>query len=379
MNNLDLTEEFPQKTGLIYLNHAAVSPWPKRCRDAVCDFADENMREGSLHFRSWIAKYAQLKERCSRLIVADSADDIAILKNTSEGLSLVARGIRWEKGDNVVFAAEEFPSNRYPWQSLSELGVEVRMVSIAGMENPESCLIAQIDDNTRLLSSSSVHYDTGLKMDLKILGEACRAHKALFCVDAIQSLGALSFDVNCAHADFVCADAHKWMLGPEGAALFYTKPQSREALQLNQYGWRMASNPFEFNQTNWTPAKSAQRFEAGSLNTLGAYGMEASLALIEDIGVHTIEIELLNRTRHLLTGLKSITGIKINSDEREERLSGIVNFSIANKKGPMMVESLHEIGIISMLRGPGIRLSPHFYTPMSAIDATLNAIEDLAS
>ena len=216
-----IRREFPLRDDVHYLNHAAVSPWPRRTADAVCRFARENAEQGSLEYATWLRVESDLREQLRRLLNASSADDIALLKNTSEALSVVAHGVDWRDGDNVVISDQEFPSNRIVWESLAGHGVRVREVDLAAGPDPEQALIGACDQRTRLLAISSVQYGTGLRTDLERLGQRCREREILFCVDAIQSLGTLPMDVKRNHADFVMADGHKWMLGPEGLAVFY--------------------------------------------------------------------------------------------------------------------------------------------------------------
>ena len=216
---------------IVYLNHAAVAPWPRAASEAVTAFAAENAHRGAASYPAWLEMEASLRERLRTLINAPASDDIALLKSTSEGLSFIAQGLPWEAGDNIVIPAAEFPSNRMVWQTLEALGVQLREIDIITAEDPEAALIAAMDERTRLLSCSSVQYAYGLRLDLARIGEACRDSDTLFCVDAIQSLGALRFDLEEIGADFVVADGHKWMTGPEGLALFYCKPDLRERLK----------------------------------------------------------------------------------------------------------------------------------------------------
>ena len=212
-------DEFSLTPEVIYLNHAAVSPWPSRTAAAVASFAEENRQRGAQHYPQWLVVEQRLRERLQRLIGARSVDEIALLKNTSEGLSVIAHGLDWRVGDNVIIPAQEFPSNRIVWESLAEYGVEVRAVDISTASDPESALLQQIDARTRLISVSAVQYDTGLRLDLNRLGRACEDAEVLYCVDAIQSLGALPLNVRSIRADFVVADGHKWLLGPEGSGV----------------------------------------------------------------------------------------------------------------------------------------------------------------
>jgi selenocysteine lyase/cysteine desulfurase len=218
--------DFVLDGSIIYLNHAAVSSWPRRTAEAVKAFAEENAAFGAAHYSAWQEVENALRIQLGRLINAASANEIALLKSTSEALSVVAYGLSWVPGDNVVITSQEFPSNRIVWESLARFGVETRAAEIAGNASPEEAILARIDAHTRLVSVSSVQYATGLRLDLEKIGTVCRELDILFCVDAIQSLGAVELDVQACRADFVMADGHKWMMGPEGVALFTAAPES---------------------------------------------------------------------------------------------------------------------------------------------------------
>ncbi|MGH8629963.1 MAG: aminotransferase class V-fold PLP-dependent enzyme, partial [Burkholderiales bacterium] len=288
-----IEKEFPQQGDLVYLNHAAVAPWPARTAAAICAFADENVRSGASRYAEWVSKQQQLREQLRRLINAPSSADIALLKNTSEALSVVACGLDWRWGDNVVSTDEEFPSNRIPWQAQRKTGVGLKQVSIRG-EEPEEALMQQCDARTRVLAVSSVQYASGIRLDLGRLGAFCRSRGILFCVDAIQSLGAFPVDVQAECIDFLMADGHKWMLGPEGIALFYCAEAQRFSLELRQFGWHMVENSSEFESQDWRPAATARRFECGSGNLLGSFGLSASVSLLEQIGIESISRTVLN-------------------------------------------------------------------------------------
>ena len=237
-------EQFPSLDQGIYFNHAAVSPWPRCTADAVRQFAEENAVNGPAAYRQWIEREKDLRLKLASLTGAPSADDIALLKNTTECISLVAWGIDWHAGDNIVLPVGEFPSNRLPWLAQSSLGVEIREVDIRPAENAENALLDAMDGNTRLLSVSAVQWNDGFRLDLARLGQACHSAHVLFFVDAIQQLGALPVDVEACHIDFLAADAHKWLLAPEGIAVFYSSGPGRSQLQLLQQGWHCGFGPW---------------------------------------------------------------------------------------------------------------------------------------
>ncbi|MGE0811140.1 MAG: aminotransferase class V-fold PLP-dependent enzyme [Immundisolibacter sp.] len=365
--------EFDLDPGIVYLNHAAVAPWPRRTADAVARFAAENARDGARHYPRWLTVERRLRERLARLIGA-AAHDVALLKNTSEAISVVAFGFPWQAGDNVVLAAEEFPSNRIAWQALSRLGVECRVAQLTGAADPEQVLLDLIDHRTRVLAVSSVQYGRGLRMDLERLGAACRARGVALCVDAIQSLGALPFDVNAVQADFVMADGHKWMLGPEGLALLWVRPEWRERLALFQYGWHMTREAGNFDATAWQPADDARRFECGSPNLLGAHGLDASLSLLEEVGIECVAEAVLARGGHLVERIAARPELELLSDPSPHRRSGIVTFRHRGIDNAALHRRLTEAGVVCAARGAGVRFSPHFCTPVEQLDAALAVV-----
>lgn len=364
-----INNEFSLESGLIYLNHAAVSPWPARTANAVKGFADENHTLGAKHYLDWIKTETFLRNQFAQLINAPSGEDIAILKNTSEALSFVAYGLDWQAGDNIIISNEEFPSNSIIWHSLKKHGVEVRAVNLASDESPEQALISAIDTNTRLLSISSVQYASGLKMKLTVLSNACKKQNVLFCVDAIQSLGAIPFNLNDVDADFVMADTHKWMLGPEGITLFYCRPELREALDLHEYGWHMLEDMTNYTATEWVVTSSARRFECGSPNMLGIHAANASLSLILELGVDQIKQELLKRTHYTIELIQQAEHLQLISNPQPERLAGIVTFRSSKIESQHLYQELMKNNVICAARGGGVRFSPHFYTGLEDIKA----------
>lgn len=371
---MDDADEFALDPDLIYLNHAAVAPWPRRTAAAVSAFAEENARGGSRNYPVWIETEKRLRGRLARLLNAPSEDDIALVKSTSEGLSLVAYGLDWESGDNVVSAREEFPSNRIVWESLANRGVGLRPVVLSGADDPEAALLAAIDGRTRLLSISAVQYGDGLRLDLERLGHECRRRGVLFCVDAIQALGAVPFDVQAAQIDFAAADGHKWMLGPEGLAVFYVRAELRERLRLLQYGWHMIEAAGDFERLDWEPAHGARRFECGSPNMLGIHGLEASLSLLEAVGIPEIDKSLTLKINKLCEELEKIDNIRVLTPENPRRRAGIVTFRYRDASPAALFAHLQDRGVQCAQRGGGIRLSPHFYTPTPQIEAVLRMI-----
>jgi len=371
---------FQLNENIVHLNHAAIAPWPIVTRDIVIDFARENTAIGSQNYDLWMKTEQQLKHKLKRLINARSSDEIAILKNTSEGLSLVAQGLHFSPGDNIVIPAEEFPSNKVVWMALEAQGVTLRQVPVQDIENPEQALIDAIDEHTRLLSCSSVQFARGLRLDLKLIGQACRQNDTLFCVDAIQSLGAISFDAQACFADFVVADGHKWMCGPEGTALFYCRQEVRDLLQLHQYGWHMLKDAFELSHqlTTLQVADNAQRFECGSPNMMGIAALDASLGLLLDIGIEKIQHKVIEKFDYLHDQLSSDPAITILSPTQQGRYAGIFTFQKQQVDNVKLYQHLQANNVICAFRGDGIRFSPHFYTEIQHIQKAISIVNDFS-
>ncbi|MNE27249.1 putative cysteine desulfurase [compost metagenome] len=301
-----------------------------------------------------------------------------MVKNTSEALSFVAFGLAWQAGDQIVISDEEFPSNRIVWEALANQGVKVIQASLQG-DDPEAALLAACGPQTRLLSISAVQFASGLRLDLPRLGQGCKERNVLFCIDAIQQLGALPFDVQHYQCDFAMADGHKWLLGPEGLGMFYCRSEIRPQMKLSEFGWHMLEHMGDYTRTEWEPARSARRFECGSPNMLGAAALEASLSLLEEIGMEHVASALGERVQWLYDGLGNIPGVVIHSPLNPARRAGIVSFSIDGIDNHRVYERLKQEQVVCIPRGPGVRFSPHFYTEKRVIDETLAIVKKIAS
>lgn len=373
-----MNEHFPQPDGLRYLNHAAVAPWPQCAARAVSAFAAENARLGARDYPQWLRTEQRLRERLARLLNAPGTADIALVKNTSEALSFVAFGLDWRAGDQIIISDEEFPSNRVVWEALRPRGVEVVQVSLKG-PSPEADLLAACGPRTRLMAISAVQYASGLRLDLQRLGEGCEQLGVLLCIDAIQQLGALPFDVRQNRCAFAMADGHKWMLGPEGLGVFYCRSDLRERLELHEYGWHMLDNAGDYDRQEWKPARTARRFECGSPNMLGAVALEASLSLLEEVSIAQVGKSIAQRIEHLRRELGNIAGLQLLSPSEPARRSGILTFRLDGWDNGELFERLKAEQVVCAQRGGGIRFSPHFYTPEEVIEDSITIVRKLAS
>lgn len=380
MQETDISHDFSLNNTLFYLNHAAVSPWPVCTAETVKNFSDENSHWGATCYLEWMEIEQQLRENIRTLINAPSSDDIALVKNTSEALSFVAYGLDWKAGDNIVIAKQEFPSNRIVWQSLQSQGVEIIFVdlykNLSDINSPEDNLLAAINNKTRLLSVSSVQYADGFRMDLKKLGSFCKQYNILYCVDAIQSIGALRFDVQEINADFAMADGHKWLMSPEGLGLFYCRKELHHKLKPSQFGWRMIENPFDFDCLSWSAAQTAQKFECGSPNMLGIHALNSSIKLILKRDIHLIEQLIIKNTQYTIKKLKTIPDISIQSDINTHRMSGIISFRHKLLSSEQLYKQLMAQNVICAMRHGNVRFSPHYYTPKEVIDSAIEILKN---
>jgi len=369
---MNYREAFPVIDRHTWLNHAAISPWPAAVGAAMREFVEQNIARGPLDYPKWLAIEQRLRTRAADLL-GGAADDVALIKNTSEGLSLIAAGVDWQPGDALVCCGGDFPSNLLPWQQLVPDFVDIREVPFDDRD-PETGLLEALNDDVRLLAVSSVRYDSGVRLDLDRLGRAAHQGGALLAVDAIQQLGALPLNVADTPVDFVVGGSHKWLLAPEGLALFWSRPSARRRLRTLQTGWRMWPDMFNFERSDWTRPEAARRFEPGTLNMAGIHGLEASIALLQSIDPSTRADQLLDRTGWLIEGLREIPGVELITPAERRRRAGIVCFVPAGHDPDSVLKALAMRGIFAARRGRSVRLSPNFYTPEDQLAQTLDVI-----
>lgn len=367
-----LRAEFPVTKSYIYMNHAAVAPISTAVQRAMNQQLRDVAQHGIVHSSRWENTYRRARSAAGQLINAKPSE-IAFVKNTTEGIQIVANGLKWKRRDNVVITDRGFPANVYPWINLKSRGVETRFAPEIDGRIPLDTLFDLVDENTRIISISSVEFASGFRHDLTQIGEFCKKNDILFFVDAIQSLGALKLDVANAHIDFLSADAHKWLLGPEGTGIFYCAKKVMRHLHVHNLGWTSVKNASDYLTYDPTPLPNAQRFESGTLNTAGIYGLKASLDLIQKIGIENIESRIIILTDQLVAGLEE-KGYQVLSSRKPHEKSGIVSFCHAKQKLDTLFEMLIKNQVICALRGNGIRLSPHVYNTEEEIDYILNLL-----
>jgi len=361
-------DEFPVTKNLTYLNHAAVSPLCRASAEAMKWLADDSCQNGSLHYDAWMDCYQGLRVATAKLINA-TPEEIAIVKNTSEGIATVALGLNWKAGDRIVAFKEEFPSNYYPWLRLEARGVELTWLSI--YDSLET--IAQAVQGARLLAISYVNYLSGYRVDICAIGELCRQNECFYFVDAIQGMGAFPIDVEACNIDALAADGHKWMLGPEGNGVLYIRKKWLDWIEPVEFGWTNPANYNDYSSRDMTLRADAGRYECGTLNTIGCFGLRASLEFLLSVGIDSIASSIWARAHQLALGVKA-KGYNLCLEHTEETGSGIVSFRHPSIDYRMLVSDLKRQKITAAMRQGWVRMSPHFYTSPAAIEHVLQAL-----
>lgn len=371
----DFADAFPILGEMVFFNHAGVAPLSRPAAEALRRYADEAESRAYVG-GNWYADIRGVKRLAARLINAAGEQEIALVANTSTGLNMVAGGLDWVPGDNVVITSVEFPANRYPWEQLKRRGVEL----IAVAPDPEGRVHAEdvadaVTNRTRVVAVSHVQYANGFHTDLRPIADMVHMAGGYLCVDAIQSLGALPVDVAALGVDFLAADGHKWLLGPEGCGIFYCSDELTQLLHPAVVGWMCVVDASSYGDYRLEFEQDARRFEPGSYNVAGALAMGASLDLLLRVGVDEVWSRIERLTGHLCAGLAE-RGYRIASPRDDGERSGIVSFEppIDGPPPAQIVARLKREGIIIVEREGRLRASPHFYNTVEQVDRLLAAL-----
>jgi selenocysteine lyase/cysteine desulfurase len=319
----------------------------------------------------------QTRQLSASLIGADS-DDVAFVPNTTAGITLVAEGYPWQQGDNVVTLANEFPSNQYPWMNLAARGVETRRIEVPQDRLDGDCVFQHCDHRTRLISFSWVGYATGWRVDLGALVQQAHERGILVFLDAIQGLGVFPLDVVQTPVDFLAADGHKWMLGPEGAGLFYLRREHLPRLRPIGVGWNSVCQSHDFSHIALELRPTARRYEGGSQNMVGVLALGASLRLLADMGLSPQRSRVAERvlaiTDHACDQLAQ-AGARILSHREGERRSGIVAFDVPGTDCEQVRHACVQAGVVLSCRGGNLRISPHAYNNGDDIERLVRVVK----
>lgn len=368
----DFRRQMPITRRWAYFDHAAVSPIPQPARTALVDWAEQASTEGDTRSAAWSRRLEEVRQLAARMIGA-KPDEIALVRNTTEGINLVAEGFPWQAGDNVVTLADEFPSNQYPWMQLVDRGVETRRVPTEDGRVDLDRLAAACDQRTRIVTVSWVSYSSGWRNDVDRLAQVAHGCGALLFLDAIQGLGAFPLDVRCTPVDFLAADGHKWMLGPEGAGIFFARREHLGLLRPIGIGWNSVVHAHDFSRIELILKDSAARYEGGSPNTAGMIALGASLRLLAQFGPDALAMRILEITDLACERLAEI-GAVVRSDRRPEHKSGIVLFELPEADPQAIRQHCLEQGVVLSCRAGRLRISPHAYNNPADVDRLIGAL-----
>jgi selenocysteine lyase/cysteine desulfurase len=371
-----LRTEFPITRRWAFFDHAAVAPISARAQQAMNEWAVDLTENGDVYHGSWRKRVEDVRVLCGRLLNCDPLD-LAFIKNTSEGVGIVAEGYPWQRGDNVVTADEEYPANVYPWMNLASRGVELRRVPTREGRVVLDDLAKAMDARTRILTLSWVEFATGFRNDLDAVGELCRQRGVLFFLDAIQGLGVFPLDLRRTPIDFLAADGHKWLLGPEGAGIFYIRRELVERLHPVGVGWNSVVGAFDYSRIDFELKPHAGRWESGSLNVGGILALGASLDVLLPIGVEAISARVLELTDYLCHQVMQFGQAKVYSSRLPGEASGIVSLMMPESQDlRALVGTCRANGLVINHRGGRLRVSPHFYNTFEELDKLLLCLRD---
>ena len=376
LNNEELRcHEFPVARDKIFLGHAGVCPLPRRVADAVAACAAQGTLGDQEAFL--LHRLVDARKLAAQVLQCQS-EEVALVGPTSLGLSLVAAGLSFRKSDNILIYHDDYPSNVYPWMALAAKGVQVRLINTRGLGVIRAIdVMGQVDENTRLVALASCHFISGYRLEHQAIGKYLRGRGILFCLDAIQTLGA--FPTTVESVDFLAADAHKWLLGPCGAGVLYVRRELQEKLNPPLYGWNNVRCPNFVAQEKIEFRNDATKYEAGTHNLLGVVGLIASLELVREIGVDNIAAELLRKRAFLVPALSAKGYTVLNAEVKPENASGIVTLYKPGVDLAPLHKKLADAGVVASLRSDRkgqsyLRLSPHFYNTDAELQRVLELV-----
>lgn len=368
-------QQMPVARHWAYYDHAAVAPLSGPSQESLEAWSRDMADNGDVHWPLWAARLEHVRRQGAALIGA-RGEEIALVRNTTEGIGLVAEGFPWQSGDNVVTLADEFPSNRLPWQNLESRGVETRLVEATGTDDDLRRIAEACDARTRIVSVSWVDYLSGRRFDVAELASVVHRRGALLFLDAIQGLGVFPIDVAKAEVDFLAADGHKWLLGPEGAGLLYVRSALLERLRPIGVGWNSVVDAARFSPNERRLKPSASRYEGGSPNMGGFVALGASLALLASVGTKSLAQRILKLVDQAAERLRDI-GATVYLPEQPERRSGIMTFEMPGHNPTAVRRHLQTAGVALSCRGGRLRISPHYYNDASDLDRLIDALRTI--
>lgn len=375
MNVLNARDKFPYlKHGTIYFNHASMGPISTLVREKLNELLFEKSETEIDNYKKFLSTADETKSLLAKLINT-SPDRIAFVDNTSNGVNILAQGIKWKRGDRILLNDLEFPANVYPFLNLISEGVEIDFVkSHDGIVSAED-IVESIKPATRLVSVSQVQFLTGYRIDLAAVGKVCREKGIIFSVDAIQGLGAVQLDVQKDCVDFISCGTQKWLLGLQGFAFIYLTEDLQNRIQQKYVGWTSVKQAWSLLDYNLQLKKSAESFQNGTINFLGVYALNTSLKFLNEFGFESIEKNVIENSLYLINEFEKIGITPYLKKCSKNNLAGIVSFK--HKSSKNIFDLLSEKNIICSLREGMIRFSPHFYNVKEESDKIIEVLRNV--
>jgi selenocysteine lyase/cysteine desulfurase len=373
MNIFALRSQFPYlETGLIYLNHAATSPWSSAVERKMQEIQNEFVRGEVEAFPQAMRTIDEARSMAAEMIGCETAR-VAFVQNTSEGLNVLASGLDWKSGDRIVIPDREFPANVYPFLNLADRGVELDFVPQREGEVRLEDIERAIGPRTRLVAASWVQFLSGFALDLASLSELCRRKGVLLSVDGIQGIGALRLNLANTPVDFLSAGVQKWQMGPQGVGIIYVAERTQELIRQAHLGWLSVPHAWDFFAYRVELRDDARRYENGTYNTAGIYGYHGALSLFRDTGFDEAA-GLVRANADCAWSLAADAGYELITPADPARRAGIVTFR--HDRAEEAAGAMRKRGIIVSARSGHIRISPHFYNTREELEAAFEALRD---
>ncbi len=374
---IDFREDFPDFGPTIYLDCAYQGPFPKSALARIQQAIELKCHPERLGASEYFDLPDRVRGRLARLAGADPAE-IALTNSATQGLGLVASGLGFQPGDEVVISSSNFPSNLFTWLHLRRRGVEVRVIRPAErVVRPEE-LAAALSSKTKVVALDWVGFTHGLRIDLRALGELAHQRGALFVVDGSQGVGALELNLHDLPVDLFAAAAYKWLLGPYGAGFAYVAPEVADRLDLPVVNWLSVEGSDDFDalpEAEFKLIRAARVFDVPeTANFLNLYALEGSLEFVERVGVRTVSEHCGRLLGRLADGLER-QGYSVVWAAEPELRSTILSFRAGSLEATQEVHrKLRANQVAVSLRHGIVRVSPYLFNTERDIDRLLEVI-----